>query len=248
MVRMGHLSLMGRVAARLRAEPAAGTYRPGVTWTTSAKRRRPAGMRLTVAVGLLAAASIGVGIALAAGAALPLGIAAVATLALGVAATLVVTDELTQVRRSTAAERVRLALDYQQLAATRQREDATIIRRLAQRATTRDMIILRLRRALRMALRRMDEAEDRAQRNAHLVVDLRARVYRLQLRVDAGTGAPEPVPQASERASADEIWDDAPTVVDLVGWDQRASETAAESAAQSAAETAGKHLPFRKHA
>jgi len=243
MVRMGHLSLMGRVAARLRDEPATDIYRPGVTWTTSAKRRRPAGVRLTVAVGLLAAASVGVGIALAAGAALPLGIAAVATLALGVAATLVVTDELTQVRRSTAAERVRLAMDYQQLAATRQREDATIIRRLAERVTTRNMIILRLRRALRMALRRMDEAEDRAQRTAHLVVDLRARVHQLQVRLDAEPVVPAAAASAS--AEAEELWeDDAPTVVDLVGWDQQASE----SAAQSAAETAGKHLPSRKHA
>lgn len=239
MVRMGRLSLVILIAARLRAEPAARAYGPGVTWTTRAKRRRPAGVRLTVAVGLLAAASVGVGIALAAGAALPLGVAAVATLALGVAATLVVTDELTQVRRSTAAERVRLAMDYQRLASTRQREDATIIRRLAQRVTTRDLIILRLRRALRMALRRMDEAEDRAQRSAHLVVDLRARVYQLQVRLDAEPGAPEAAASASASASAsaEEIWeDDAPTVVDLVGWDQQVSKTT------------GKHLPSRKHA
>ena len=242
MVRMGHLSLVVLIAARLRAEPGARTYRPGVTWTRAstprgAKRRRPAGVRLTVAVGLLAAASVGVGIALAAGAALPLGVAAVATLALGVAATLVVTDELTQVRRSTAAERVRLAMDYQLLAATRQREDATIIRRLAQRVTTRDMIILRLRRALRMALRRMEEAEDRAERSAHLVVDLRARVYQLQVRLDAEPGAPEAAASASAAASPEEIWeDDTPTVVDLVGWDEQVSKTT------------GKHLPSRKHA
>ena len=234
MIRMGCLSLVVRVAARLRTEPAGHAYRPGVSSTTRAKRRRPAGARMTVAVGLLAVASVGVGAALATGAALPLGLAAVATLALGVAATLVVTDELTQVRRATAAERARLAMDYQQLAATRQREDATIIRSLANRVTTREMIILRLRRALRMALRRMDEAEDRAQRNARLVVNLRARVHQLQLRLDAGTGA------ALVEAAEDEIWDDAHTVVDLVGWDQQASETAAE--------TIAKHRPSRKHA
>ena len=204
---------------------------------------------MTIAIGLLAVASVGVGLALAAGAALPLGIAAVATLVLGVAATLVVTDELTQVRRSEAAERARLAMDYQRLAATRQREDAVIVARLAKRVTTRDVIILRLRRALRMALRRMDEAEDRAQRNAKVVTELRARVHQLQLRLDAVADAPETAASAAASGAAsaagEEIWeDDAPTVVDLVGWDQRASE----AAAKSAAETGGKHLPSRKHA
>ena len=245
MVRMGRLSLVGRIAARLRSDVRARPYRPDVTSTRRAPRHRPAGPRMTIAISLLAVASVGVGLALAAGAALPLGIAAVATLVLGVAATLVVTDELTRVRRLEAAERARLAMDYQRLAATRQREDAVIVARLAKRVTTRDMIILRLRRALRMALRRMDEAEDRAQRNATVVTELRAKVHQLQLRLDAGAGAPATAASAAVSAAGEEIWeDDAPTVIDLVGWDQRASE----AAAQSAEETAGKHLPSRKHA
>ncbi len=177
-----------------------------------------------VAVGLLAAATLVVAAALVNGERWALAAAAVVALLAGAAATRIVTNELAQARRDAARDRAKQAMDYQTLAAERVREHTAFSARMAARMANRDAIILRLRRALRVALRRVDEAEDRVRREARVVAELQATVHDLRTRLDSQLG--DPAEPDAETADALASWDgDAPTVVDLMGWDQRASES-----------------------
>ena len=92
------------------------------------------------------------------------------------------------------------------------------------RLADREQVIVRLRRGLRVALRRADEADEQVRTESRRAGELQAKVEQLELALTA----PVAVDESDEVA----VWDasQAPTVIDLVGWDQRAAEAAAESA------------------
>ena len=118
-------------------------------------------MRTTVAVALLVGAAAGV--ALAVGTGRQAAPAAVVALVAGVAATRIVSTELAQSRRDAARERAGLARAYQQLAVRRGREHvshtAALTAAAADRLAERERVIAGLRRSLRLAQRRLGEAE-----------------------------------------------------------------------------------------
>ena len=150
--------------------------------------------------------------------------AAVVALVSGVAAARIMQTELVQSRRDAARDRARQAVDYQQLSARAAAEHASFATTMTTRLADREQVIVRLRRALRVALRRADEADEQVRTESRRAGELQAKVEQLELALTA----PVAVDDSDEVA----VWDasQAPTVIDLVGWDQRAAEAAAESA------------------
>jgi hypothetical protein len=122
-------------------------------------------VRTTVAVTLLAGATVVV--ALAVGSGRLAGPAAVVALAAGIAATRIVATELAQSRRDAASERAVLARAYQQVAARRSREHARLTAAstaataaaMTDRLADRERVIAGLRRSLSLTQRRLGEAE-----------------------------------------------------------------------------------------
>ncbi len=151
------------------------------------------------------------------------GAAAVAALVSGLAAARIMHAELIQSRRDAALDRARQAVAYQQLSARASTDHARFATTMTSRLADREHVIVRLRRALRVALRRADDAEEQARAESARVGELQAEVALLQ----QAQLAP-----AVEDGDEVAVWDasQAPTVIDLVGWDERAAEAAAESA------------------
>lgn len=175
---------------------------------------------MTVAAVLLAEATFVV--ALAIGTGWLLGPAAVVALVSGIAATRIVVAELAQARRDAAREHAQQALDYRELSARTAAEHVRFATVMTERFTDREQVIARLRRALRAALRRADEADERARVEAVKAAGLSHQVDQLQLAL--GIAAPDDNDELA-------IWEgsQAPTVVDLVAWDQRSADAAAEA-------------------
>ena len=175
---------------------------------------------MTVAALLLAGATLVVALAIGTGG--MLGPAAVVALASGIAATRIVVTELAQARRDAARQQAQQAQDYRELHARTAAEHVRFATAMTERFTDREQVIARLRRALRAALRRADEADERACDEAVRAAGLSHQVAQLQLAL--GIAAPDDTDELA-------IWEgsQAPTVVDLVAWDQRSADAAAEA-------------------
>lgn len=149
----------------------------------SAARRRQRSTRLTVAVALLAVATLLVGWALVAGIGWLTSLVAVAALVLGAAATRITHTEVMQARRDAARDRAEQAAEYAALTAERTAENARFAtdmrRKIADREEAIDGLELALSKAQRLAAdqtrklnaeaRRADVAEREVSESARLL-------------------------------------------------------------------------------
>ncbi len=149
----------------------------------SASRRRQRSTRLTVAVALLAVATLLVGWALVAGIGWLTSLVAVAALVLGAAATRITHTEVMQARRDAARDRAEQASEYAALTAERTAENAVFAadmrRKIADREEAIDGLELALSKAQRLAAdqtrklnaeaRRADVAEREVSESARLL-------------------------------------------------------------------------------
>jgi hypothetical protein len=149
----------------------------------SASRRRQRSTRLTVAVALLAVATLLVGWALVAGIGWLTSLVAVAALVLGAAATRITHTEVMQARRDAARDRAEQASEYAALTAERTAENAVFAadmrRKIADREEVIDGLEVALSKAQRLAAdqtrklnaeaRRADVAEREVSESARLL-------------------------------------------------------------------------------
>lgn len=182
-------------------------------------RRRQRSVRVTVAFCLLAVATVIVVAALVSGARPAIVGASLFALVCGFAATRIVVNELTQSRRDAARDRAAQAHAYQLIYAERIAEHDRFATSMTEQIVERDGQIGRLLATVRHIGRRVDEAEDRAQREA-------ARNIELQGLLDVASRALE------ERADAVSFWDgeEVPAVMDLLAWEERVATVTSDKA------------------
>ncbi len=165
------------------AAPATTGAAPTASSARNAARRRQRSTRLTVAVALLAVATLLVGWALVAGIGWLTSLVAVAALVLGAAATRITHTEVMQARRDAARDRAEQAAEYAALTAERTAENAAFAadmrRKIADREEAIDGLEVALSRAQRHAAdqtrklnaeaRRADVAEREVSESARLL-------------------------------------------------------------------------------
>lgn len=204
----------------------------------SVNRRRQRSVRVTVAVGLLAAATVAVLVALLVGGVMLLGGAAVLAWAAGVAASRIVSNELAASRRDHARDRAEQAQAYSDLAAQRTAEQARFTATMKQKVEDHVATISRLKATLRLAEKRAEFAEQTAERNKVAVARAHKEIAALKARISELEAE---LRSERERAAepADSLYDlesleggDAPTVVDLLQWEDKAHEKTNAASAQ----------------
>ena len=173
-------------------------------------RRRQRSVRVTVSCCLLVLATLVVVAALVTGSQPAAAAASLFALVCGFAATRIVVNELAQSRRDAARDRAAQAHAYQLIYADRVAEHNRVAASMTEQIVERDGQIGRLLATVRVAGRRVDEAEDRASREA-------ARSAELQGLLDVASRALE------EQADAVAFWDgeEVPAVMDLLAWEKR---------------------------
>lgn len=181
-----------------------------------AARRRQRSVRVTVAVCLLAVATLAVTGSLLLGSLAATSAAALLAVLAGCASTRIVANELAQSRREAARERAALAHDYSRLAADRIAEQAGFARAMTERIHERDAEIGRLHGAVRLADCRADEARARLRSEQERTAELRERLDQLGRELD------------EEKNDSLAFWDgrEGPTVVDLLNWEERVAQRA----------------------
>ncbi len=180
-------------------------------------RRRRRSFRITVALVLLGLAGLLVAAAVVIGGAPLLAIAAVSTWVAGATAARMMSNELAQTRRDAARDRSAQALAYQQMATEQARSNSAFAAAMTATVAGRDVELAALAGTLRLSEARADEAVERGRRHALRVDELQTRVDELAAELDRA--------QEEQVITADElaVWDDsqAPTVVDLLTWEER---------------------------
>jgi hypothetical protein len=149
----------------------------------SVNRRRQRSVRVTLAVALLAVATVVVLIALLAGQPLALGAAAVVAWGAGVAASRIISNELAASRREHARDRAAQAQAYNDLAERRASEQQEHAATLKQQVEDHTTTIERLRANLRLAEKRASLAEQTADRNKVAVAKAQKEVAALKARI-----------------------------------------------------------------
>lgn len=129
------------------------SLQPQQSQARSAARRRQRSTRLTVAVSLLAVATLLVGWALVAGIGWLTSVVAVAALVLGAAATRITHTEVMQARRDAARDRAEQAAEYAALTAERTAENAAFAADMRRKIADREDVIGGLEVALSKAQR-----------------------------------------------------------------------------------------------
>ncbi len=162
----------------------------GPTAGSRPNRRRQRSVRVTVAVGLLALATVLELLALPTQSPVWLSISSVVALLCGWAAARIVYSELVQSRREAAADRAAQAEAYRSVFAARIAEHLEFTTTMTGRLTRRDREVAELSRSTVDAQRRAGEAERRAaeaetrvQREARRVVESQDQVQRLSARI-----------------------------------------------------------------
>jgi len=197
-------------------------------------RRRQRSVRIIVAVALLAAATVAVAAALLVGSAVWLGGGAVVAWAAGVAASRIISNELAASRREHARDRAEQAQAYNDLAEQRAQEQATYRATMTQKIEDHTATITRLKATLRLAEKRAEFAEQTAERNKVAVAKAHKEIAELKSRI-AELESELEKERAQARESEESLYDlesleglgDPPTVVDLLRWEDKVSESAA---------------------
>jgi protein phosphatase 1 regulatory subunit 37 len=181
----------------------------------SASRRLQRSVRVSVAVGLLALAAVVVAAAVVSST--WVSAAAVFSLLAGVTSSRIVYTEVTQTRRDNAIERAELARNFGHAMTKTHDEHQAFTTTMSTRLAAKDKTIVELNGTIRLAEMRADEAEIRVKREAKRANEAQERLSVLldevltsQTEALQGVGIPEAA--------------DLPTIVDLLAWEDRASE------------------------
>jgi Skp family chaperone for outer membrane proteins len=188
-------------------------------------RRRQRSVRVTVAVGLLAAATLVVFVALPTQSPLWLSFSSVFALLCGATASRIVYTELLQSRQEAAADRAAQAQAYKTMFTERAAEHAEFTSAMTDSLAARDKSIQELEGTIVLAEARAIEAETRVKRESRRANEAQELVAKLQEQLEIRKAE-----QADELASW-EGWDgmDVETVVDLLAWEEKVQANAAES-------------------
>lgn len=184
-------------------------------------------MRVTVAVALLAVATVVVLLALPTQSPAWLSVSSVFALLCGFASARIVYTELLQSRRENAADRAAQAQAYRSMFTERAAEHAEFTSAMTERLANRERSITELEGTIVLAEKRAMEAETRVQRESRRANDAMELVAQLQDQLEIRKAE-----QADELASW-EGWDgvmDAETVVDLLAWEEKSTADASVSA------------------
>jgi hypothetical protein len=196
-------------------------------------RRRQRSVRITVAVLLLVVAGLVVLAALLITELVVLAVAAVVALLAGVGAVRLVLDEVVRSRRDAAEDRASQARAYQKMDARRADEHATFATMMTTKLDDATASVGELRGTLRLAERRAELAEQRARHESRRRGELQDRLDAIA--VDPGRPTDDESGAAEGGGDAAPYWDpDLPTVVDLLGWEDRALDAPTASDASKA--------------
>jgi Skp family chaperone for outer membrane proteins len=190
--------------------------------TSSPNRRRQRSVRVSVAVALLAVATLVVLLALPTQSAGWLSLSSVVALLCGFAAARIVYNELVQSRREAATDRAAQAQAYRSMFSERAEEHAEFTTAMTERLATRERDIQELETNIVDAEKRALEAESRVQREARRANEAQERVTELQQALEIRKAE-----EADELASWDgwegaQLFDrEAEDVVGLLGWEEK---------------------------
>ncbi|HLN76209.1 MAG TPA: hypothetical protein VK204_04130 [Nocardioidaceae bacterium] len=188
-------------------------------------RRRQRSVRVTVAVTLLALATLVVALALPTQSPLWLSFSSVFALLCGATSARIVYSELLQSRREAAADRAAQAQAYRVMFHERAAEHAEFTTAMTERLASRDKSIQELESTIVLAEARAIEAETRVKRESRRANEAQELVAQLQEQLEIRKAE-----QADELATW-EGWDDAmaETVVDLLAWEEKVQAGSADS-------------------
>ena len=145
-------------------------------------------------------------------------LAAIAAAVCALGAVRVMYLEVAETRLSHARERARQSRDFQRTLASNRAEQAIFVASMERRMGFKDRAIGELSGTLRLAEARADEAETRARRETRRANEAQSRLADLLDEVLAQ--------QTTELAAIDDAHDpDLPTIVDLLAWEERVSES-----------------------
>lgn len=182
---------------------------------------------MTVAVGLLASATLVVILALPTQSPLWLSFSSVFALVCGALASRIVYSELLQSRQEAAADRAAQAQAYRKIFNERAAEHAEFTSVMTDSLAARDRSIKELEGTIVLAEARAIEAETRVKREARRANEAQELVAELQEQLEIRKAE-----QADELATW-EGWDgalDAETVVDLLAWEEKVQSASASDA------------------
>lgn len=185
-------------------------------------RRRQRSVRVTVAMVLLALATLVVVAALSVATVPALVASSSVSLACGWAAARIMWTEVAQSRRSHARDRAAQAQAFRVLFTARSSEHAAFATAMTDRLVARDREVRELEGTLRLSEARATEAEDRVRRESRRAQEAQERVGELEELLAIRTAE-----QADELAT----WDggaDLDTVVDLLAWEDRTQATSSD--------------------
>jgi hypothetical protein len=174
-------------------------------------------VRVSVAVGLMTAATVAVVAVLPLASYPLLSCASFFAVLCGWAAARIVHAEVVQSRRVHARDRARQARVFRVLFTERSREQAAFASAMTDRLASRDREVRELEATLRLSERRATVAEDRVRRESRRAVEASQRVSELEVALAIRTAE-----EADELAA----WDasgraDMDTVIDLMAWEDR---------------------------
>lgn len=187
-------------------------------------RRRQRSVRVTVAVALLASATLVVLLALPTQSPVWLSFSSVFALLCGATASRIVYTELLQSRQEAAADRAAQAQAYRSMFTERAAEHAEFTTAMTDRLAARERSIGELESTIVLAEARAIEAEARVKREARRANEATELVAELQEQLEVRKAE-----KADELASW-EGWDgamDAETVVDLLAWEEKVQTSVA---------------------
>lgn len=191
-------------------------------------RRRQRSVRITVAVALLALATLVVVLALPTQSPVWLSFSSVFALVCGALSSRIVYTELLQSRQEAAADRAAQAQAYKTMFHERAAEHAEFTSTMTERLALRDRSIQELEGTIVLAEARAIEAETRVKRESRRANEAQDLVAQLQEQLEIRKAE-----QADELASW-EGWDgamDAETVVNLLAWEEKVQAGAGDSEA-----------------
>ena len=197
-------------------------------------RRRQRSVRVTLAVALLAVATVLVLTAFLVGGVLWLGAAALVAWGAGVCASRIISNELAESRRENSRDRAEAAQAYNELAEERAAEHERFTATMRQKVEDHSTTITRLKANLRLAEKRAELAEQTADRNKVAVTKAHKEIAELKSRIAELEG--EAATSGTAREPAESIFDldslqglvDVPSVVELRQRDERAQEEPVE--------------------
>jgi hypothetical protein len=171
---------------------------------------------LVVATLLVVLAGVGVAVAVALDSGV--AVAAGAAVIVGLVALRIMYTEVVETRRRSAADRATQAKSFGEALVKQQSEHTAYVTSLNARLSDKDVTIGELEGTVRLADKRADLAEDKVKRESKRANDAQARLSELLDNVLA----------IREGAEDEASIEDLPTIIDLMAWEERATDAIVE--------------------